>query len=62
MIKVDDNKHDYLNDLPLFPSQKYGVYSNPMKKFANDFDIDDLNKKESKGTLCCTLFDVTTWY
>ena len=54
-IEVDDNKHDYFNDLPLFPSQKYGVYSNPMKKFANDFDIDDLNKKESSKKLICDL-------
>ena len=52
-IDVPAELHDYLNDLPLFPSQKYGCYSEYMNKLFENNNIKNNDPKVKK--LICDL-------
>ncbi len=52
-IDVPSNLHDYLNDLPLFPSQKYGCYSEYMNNLFEKNGIKNNDPKVKK--LICDL-------
>ena len=48
-IEVPANKHDQFNDLPLFPTQNYGLLSKPLQDFAKNNNLDkQLGKNPNK--------------
>ena len=54
-IEIPTQFHDKFNDLPFFPVQKAGMYSDGIKKYAAKNDIMDKVKETSTPKLICDL-------
>ena len=54
-IEVPKQLHNKFNDLPFFPEQKVGMYSESIKKYAEKNDITDKVKDEKTKKLICDL-------
>ena len=54
-IEAPVELHDKFNDLPFFPVQKAGTYSDGIKKYAAKNDIVDKVKEVNTPKLICDL-------
>ena len=54
-IEAPVELHDKFNDLPFFPAQKAGMYSDGIKKYAEKNDIVDKVKEVNTPKLICDL-------
>ena len=54
-LEVPTQLHDKFNDLPFFPVQKAGMYSDGIKKYAAKNDIVDKVKEVNTPKLICDL-------
>ena len=54
-IEAPKELHDKFNDLPFFPQQKVGIYSDGIKKYAEKNDIMDKVKDVNTPKLICDL-------
>ena len=54
-IEAPKQLHDKFNDLPFFPQQKAGMYSDGIKKYAEKNDIVDKVKESNTPKLICDL-------
>ena len=54
-IEAPVELHDKFNDLPFFPVQKAGMYSNEIKKYAAKNDIVDKVREVNTPKLICDL-------
>ena len=54
-IEAPVELHDKFNDLPFFPVQKAGMYSDGIKKYAKKNDIMDKVKEVNTPKLICDL-------
>ena len=54
-IEAPKQLHDKFNDLPFFPQQKAGMYSDGIKKYAEKNDIMDKVKESNTPKLICDL-------
>ena len=54
-IEIPIQLHDKLNDLPFFPVQKAGMYSDGIKRYAKKNDIVEKVKESNTPKLICDL-------
>ena len=54
-IETPTQFHDKFNDLPFFPVQKAGMYSDGIKRYAEKNDIMDKVKESNTPKLICDL-------